>query len=76
MTDQELEAALDAADAGNWKPLEEYCRDKYVLNPNRRETSVFARLKGMQRVEYHRGSGHWWRWWRVVVPAFTEESRS
>lgn len=72
----ELEAALDAADAGDWIPLEAFTQQHHVLAPYRINTGVYMRADHTmtQRIEYHRGLGQSEGWWREVKPLFAPEA--
>ena len=73
-TQQELDAALMAADRGEWVLLEKFTQEKYVLDPHRRNTCVFVRAnhEANQRIEYHRGLERKGDWWRKVAPLFAD----
>lgn len=71
--EQELDAAIMAADRGNWELLEQFTQEKYILAPDRKGTCVYVRAnhEANQRIEYHRGLGRE-GWWRTVKPLFAE----
>ncbi|MGZ6375916.1 MAG: hypothetical protein ACXWPI_14510 [Ktedonobacterales bacterium] len=74
---QELDAAIIAADRGDWELLEQFTQEKHALDPYRINTCVYIRAnhEANQRIEYHRGLGRE-GWWRKVMPLFADETNS